>query len=44
MQSSRCVLIIKEHTIFSQTQHLIMLLQQHVSTLTSHHQAIFGTM
>jgi len=32
---------IKENTNFSLTQHLLMLLQRHVSTLMSHHQAIF---
>jgi len=36
-------LIIKKYTIFSQTQHLMMLLQRYVSTV-SHHQAIFSTM
>ena len=37
-------LVIKEYTIFRQTQHLIVLLQRHVSTRTSHHQTIFWTM
>jgi len=37
-------LIIKEYTNFSQTQHLMMLLQRHVSTRTSHHQGVFWTM
>ena len=38
------ILTVKEDTIFSQTQHLMMLLQRYVSTLVSHHQAIFRTM
>jgi len=35
---------IKEYINFSQTRHLIVLLQRHVSTRTGHHQAIFWTM
>jgi len=31
--------IAKEYTIFSQTQHLLVLLQRHFLTRTSHHQA-----
>jgi len=33
----------KEYANFSQTQHLMMLLQRNVLTLTSHHQAVFWT-
>jgi len=33
--------ICKEYTNFGQPQHLILLLQRHVSTRSSHHQAIF---